>query len=77
LPTRPTAEPPRLITISDWSPDWATQFAIKAGAIRQALGALAQRIDHVGSTAIAGLAAKPIIDIQVSVADFEPIEALV
>jgi GrpB-like predicted nucleotidyltransferase (UPF0157 family) len=77
LPARPSAEPPRLITISDWSPDWAAQFAIKAGAIRQALGALALRIDHIGSTSIQGLAAKPIIDIQVSVADFEPIEAVV
>jgi len=32
------------------------------------------RIDHIGSTSIAGLAAKPIIDIQISVADFEPLD---
>jgi hypothetical protein len=33
------------------------------------------RIDHIGSTAVPGLAAKPIIDVQVSVASFEPVAA--
>jgi GrpB-like predicted nucleotidyltransferase (UPF0157 family) len=36
---------------------------------------VALRIDHIGSTAVAGLAAKPVIDVQISVAAFEPIEA--
>ena len=45
------------------------------GALRAALGAVALRIDHIGSTAVAGLAAMPIIDVQISVAAFEPIEA--
>jgi GrpB-like predicted nucleotidyltransferase (UPF0157 family) len=40
------------------------------------LGDRALRIDHIGSTSVRGLAAKPIIDIQISVADFEPIKAL-
>jgi GrpB-like predicted nucleotidyltransferase (UPF0157 family) len=70
-------EPPRLLAISDWSPLWADQFAARASAIRQALGAAALRIDHVGSTSIRGMAAKPIIDIQVSVAGFEPTAPLV
>lgn len=61
---------PEPITIEDWSPDWGAKFTGKAAAIRAALGQSALRIDHIGSTAIAGLAAKPIIDIQVSVADF-------
>jgi GrpB-like predicted nucleotidyltransferase (UPF0157 family) len=42
--------------------------------MRSALGAVAIRIDHIGSTAVPGLAAKPIIDIQISVAAFDPIE---
>jgi GrpB-like predicted nucleotidyltransferase (UPF0157 family) len=43
--------------------------------LRAALGAVALRIDHIGSTAVAGVAAKPIIDVQIPVAAFEPIEA--
>lgn len=68
-----TASP---VEILDWSPDWPERFAIKANAIRHALGDHALRIDHVGSTAIRGLAAKPIIDVQLSVADLEPIEII-
>jgi GrpB-like predicted nucleotidyltransferase (UPF0157 family) len=66
----------RQIEICDWSPAWPGKFRLKAGAIRRVLGARALRIDHIGSTSIQGLAAKPIIDIQISVAGFELIEAL-
>jgi len=41
--------------------------------LRHALGAVALRIDHIGSTSVAGLAAKPVIDIQVSVERLEPV----
>ncbi|WP_429815566.1 GrpB family protein [Ensifer sp. B1-9] len=64
------------VEICDWSPDWPDKFSVKAEAIRRALGDHALRIDHVGSTAIRGLAAKPIIDIQISVADLTTIEIL-
>jgi GrpB-like predicted nucleotidyltransferase (UPF0157 family) len=57
------------IEICDWSPEWPDKFARKAAAIRQTLGDHALRIDHIGSTSIEGLAAKPIIDIQISVSD--------
>ena len=43
--------------------------------MRAALGDVALRIDHIGSTAVPGLDAKPIIDIQISVTDFEPLDA--
>jgi len=46
-----------------------------AQPLRTALGAAALRIDHIGSTSIPQLAARPVIDIQVSVADFEPISS--
>ena len=49
--------------------------------IEDALGSAASRVDHIGSTAVPGLAAKPIVDIQVSVPDVEQessyLEALV
>jgi len=49
-------------------------FRHLASRIRSAIGPVALRIDHIGSTSIPGLAAKPIIDIQISVAGFDPME---
>lgn len=40
--------------------------------VEAALGSQAVRIDHVGSTAVPGMAAKPIVDLQVSVVEIEP-----
>jgi GrpB-like predicted nucleotidyltransferase (UPF0157 family) len=56
-------------------PRWPAEFEIERERIALALGALALRIDHHGSTAVPGLAAKPVIDIQISVALLHPIEA--
>jgi GrpB-like predicted nucleotidyltransferase (UPF0157 family) len=50
-------------------------FEAEAERLRVALGAIALRIDHNGSTSIPGLRAKPVIDIQVSVASLEPLTA--
>src|SRR5215217_1771587 len=63
------------VTIAPYDPTWPELFLAYAQAFREALGGTAQRIDHIGSTAIPGLAAKPIIDIQISVAAFEPLDA--
>src|SRR5713101_632514 len=52
---------------------WPAAFEAEAIRLRTALGTLALRIDHHGSTSIPGLGAKPIIDIQVSVAALQPI----
>ncbi len=54
---------------------WPEQFQRLALPLRIALGSVALRIDHIGSTSILQLAAKPIIDIQISVVDFEPLDA--
>ncbi|HEV7309150.1 GrpB family protein [Ensifer sp.] len=67
---------PQPIEIRIWSAEWAGQFEAKASTIRSALGEHAARIDHVGSTAIEGLDAKPIIDIQISVTDLQSIDLL-
>lgn len=44
-------------------PTWAAEFAVEATAIQTALGSAAVPIEHIGSTAVPGLVAKPIIDI--------------
>jgi GrpB-like predicted nucleotidyltransferase (UPF0157 family) len=50
------------------SPRWAAEFREIATALRAGLGPLALRIDHIGSTSVPGLAAKDVIDVQVTVA---------
>jgi putative glutamine amidotransferase len=58
--------------IAEADPAWPGLFETEATRIREALGSRAARIDHIGSTAVPGLAAKPVIDIQVSVDSLEP-----
>jgi GrpB-like predicted nucleotidyltransferase (UPF0157 family) len=52
-------------------PAWKTLFAAEAERIQGALGERARAIEHVGSTAVAGLLAKPIIDLMVGIADID------
>jgi len=59
----------RRIVIADYDATWPAQFAHEAAALRRVLGPRAFRIDHVGSTSVPGLAAKPVIDILLVVAD--------
>lgn len=63
------------IEIVAYDPGWPGAFEAEAVRLRAALQTLALRIDHHGSTAIPGLRAKPIIDIQVSVAELQPLSA--
>ena len=55
------------IELEDHDPRWADKFTHYAQIIKNALGATALSIEHVGSTSVPGLAAKPIIDIVVVV----------
>ena len=57
------------IVLVDHDPAWATLYAREAERISTALGPAALRVEHAGSTAVPGLAAKPIIDIVLAVAD--------
>ncbi len=61
------------VRIVDYDPAWPARFTEIGSALRRALGGVALRIDHIGSTSVPGLAAKPVIDIQVSVARLEPV----
>ena len=62
------------IEVVGYEPRWQEEFAAEAIRIRAALGGIALRVDHVGSTAVPGLVAKPVIDIQVSVASLHPLD---
>jgi GrpB-like predicted nucleotidyltransferase (UPF0157 family) len=59
------------IEIVDYDPAWPAVFEEMRVQLAAALGPTAARIDHVGSTAVPGLAAKPVIDIHVAVLDVE------
>lgn len=59
----------REIVIADYDPDWPRRFDAERQRIAHALGGAALQIEHIGSTAVPGLAAKPIIDVLVTVSD--------
>jgi GrpB-like predicted nucleotidyltransferase (UPF0157 family) len=55
------------IVIRDYDERWPGEFAHLAASLREALGALALAVEHIGSTSVPGLAAKDVIDVQVTV----------
>jgi GrpB-like predicted nucleotidyltransferase (UPF0157 family) len=57
------------IVVVDYDPAWPARFAAARDAVARALGELVVAIEHIGSTAVPGLAAKPIIDLMVGVRD--------
>jgi len=70
-PWVPGAVPDVGIEVTDPDPAWPQQYDDLAGRIREALGWRVLQIEHVGSTSVSGLAAKPVIDIDLTVADPE------
>jgi GrpB-like predicted nucleotidyltransferase (UPF0157 family) len=63
---------PIAIVIRDYDASWPVRFETERARIAGVLGELARSIEHIGSTAVPGLAAKPIVDILVAVAAVEP-----
>jgi len=57
------------IHLSDYDPEWPRLYVREADRIRAALGEKLVRVEHVGSTSVPGLSAKPLIDIVLVVAD--------
>jgi GrpB-like predicted nucleotidyltransferase (UPF0157 family) len=65
------------VRIVDPEPAWPALAARELRRIEEAVGDVAVRAEHVGSTAVPGLAAKPIVDLQLSVDAIEPPERYV
>jgi GrpB-like predicted nucleotidyltransferase (UPF0157 family) len=57
--------PVQFIVVQEYDPVWPARFAELAARLHEALSDMVLRVEHVGSTAVPGLAAKPIIDIDV------------
>jgi GrpB-like predicted nucleotidyltransferase (UPF0157 family) len=55
------------VQVVDYDPEWAELFESEAQTIRHAAGDLNLKIEHVGSTAVPGLPAKPVVDIAVAI----------
>lgn len=59
----------RAIVIVEYDASWPERFVAHRDRVARALGPMAGSIEHIGSTAVPGLAAKPIIDLLVAVND--------
>ena len=59
----------RPIVVVDYNDGWPARFERLADRVRDALGDAALTVEHIGSTAVPGLAAKPVIDMLLIVTD--------
>ena len=66
----------RKIEVVDYDPEWPKMFELERETLYRVLRAVAISIHHVGSTAVPGLAAKPVIDIMVEVTSLPDIDCL-
>ena len=67
----------RTIVVVDYNPQWKVEFEKLKAIYMKKLGDLPVDIQHVGSTAVPGLAAKPIIDIDIIVPNVETLEVVI
>lgn len=65
----------RSVTVLPYQTGWATDFATEQTALMAALGDIVITLQHIGSTAVVGLAAKPIIDMLMIVTDLAELDA--
>lgn len=64
------------VSLVSYDERWPSEFQRVALDIRRALGDCVLRIDHIGSTSVPGLAAKDVIDVQVTVASLDPAQLI-
>ncbi|MCD2192049.1 GrpB family protein [Actinomycetospora endophytica] len=60
---------PVWVTLREYDPSWPLRFEARAEQLREVLGERATLVEHIGSTAVPGLAAKPTVDIVVGIED--------
>ena len=65
------------VVVSEYDPEWPELFRQIAEPVRHALGTIALAVEHVGSTSVPGLAAKPVIDVDVVVSSAEDVPAAI
>jgi len=65
------------VRLSPYDPDWAALGARECATVRALLGDLGTDVMHAGSTAVPGIAAKPILDLVAAVGDKVPIDEVV
>jgi GrpB-like predicted nucleotidyltransferase (UPF0157 family) len=65
----PSSDVDEPITIVDYDTAWPALFAEEKGRVENALGDMVTRVEHFGSTAVYGMAGKPIVDLLVGVRD--------
>jgi GrpB-like predicted nucleotidyltransferase (UPF0157 family) len=63
------APPPETVVLVPYDPGWPARFLGLAASIREVLGDIALDVEHVGSTSVPELAAKDVIDVDLTVAD--------
>ena len=63
----------RTVDLVEYSPDWSDRYLHERARLSDAFGAMAIVIEHIGSTAVPGLIAKPTIDIAVGVEEIGPV----
>ena len=90
-PAEPTREPTHLdaeldavlvggrerrpVVLTPYDPSWPARYESERDRVARALGRLARSIEHIGSTAVPGLAAKPVVDVLVTVSAIEDTDA--
>jgi GrpB-like predicted nucleotidyltransferase (UPF0157 family) len=65
----------RTVIVVAYDPGWKARFEEEAAQLHAAIGPPALQVHHIGSTAVPGLSAKPIIDILVEVSDLNALDA--
>ena len=70
MPPSQVEEPARVVIV-EYDPSWPERFEEEGARIRGVVGPLAVGLEHIGSTAVPGLAAKPILDILLGIPSLE------
>ncbi|MCM3734418.1 GrpB family protein [Bacillus cytotoxicus] len=65
------------VIIEEYTTNWALQFTEEQKIITNIIGDVTIAIEHIGSTSVAGLSAKPILDMMVGVRNFEDIDVYI